>query len=132
MKYLRQFLLILIFAFLGELLRFLIPLSIPGSIYGLVLLFIALMTGIVKLPQVKEASKFLIEIMPLVFIPAGVKLLTSWGVLQPILLPVAVITVVSTVVVMVVSGWVTQLVIRRGGGDCDRDCGKSKNQREEN
>ena len=123
MKYLRQFLLILIFSFLGEILRFLIPLSIPGSIYGLVLLFIALMTGIVKLPQVKEASRFLIEIMPLVFIPAGVKLLTSWGVLQPILLPVAVITVVSTVVVMVVSGWVTQLVIRRGGGDCDRDCG---------
>lgn len=132
MKYLRQFLLILIFSFLGEILRFLIPLSIPGSIYGLVLLFIALMTGIVKLPQVKEASRFLIEIMPLVFIPAGVKLLTSWGVLQPILLPVAVITVVSTVVVMVVSGWVTQLVIRRGGGDCDRDCGESKNQRKAN
>lgn len=120
MKYLRQFLLILIFSFLGELLRFLIPLSIPGSIYGLVLLFIALMTGIVKIPQVKEASKFLIEIMPLVFIPAGVGLLTSWDVLQPILLPVAVITVVSTIVVMVVSGWVTQLVIRWDKGKKNR------------
>lgn len=120
MKYLRQFLLILTFSFLGELMRFLIPLSIPGSIYGLVLLFIALMTGIVKLPQVKEASKFLIEIMPLVFIPAGVGLLTSWEVLQPILLPVAVITVVSTVVVMVVSGWVTQLVIRWDKGKKNR------------
>lgn len=120
MKYLRQFLLILTFSFLGELLRFLIPLSIPGSIYGLVLLFIALMTGIVKLPQVKEASQFLIEIMPLVFIPAGVGLLTSWEVLQPILLPIAVITVVSTVVVMVVSGWVTQLVIRWDKGKKNR------------
>lgn len=118
MKYLRQFLLILIFSFLGELLRYLIPLSIPGSIYGLVLLFIALMTGIVKLPQVKEASKFLIEIMPLVFIPAGVGLLNSWSVLQPILLPVTVITVVSTAVVMVVSGWVTQLVIRWDKKNC--------------
>ncbi len=118
MKYLRQFLLILIFSFLGELLRYLIPLSIPGSIYGLVLLFIALMTGIVKLPQVKEASKFLIEIMPLVFIPAGVGLLNSWSVLQPILLPVTVITVVSTAVVMVVSGWVTQLVIRWDKKSC--------------
>lgn len=126
MKYLRQFLLILIFSFLGELLRYLIPLSIPGSIYGLVLLFIALMTGIVKLPQVKEASKFLIEIMPLVFIPAGVGLLTSWGVLQPILLPVAVITVVSTVVVMVVSGWVTQLVISRDKKSSNKDMQKKK------
>lgn len=122
MKYLKQFLWILFFSFLGELLRFLIPLSIPGSIYGLVLLFLALMTGIVKLPQVKEASKFFIEIMPLVFIPAGVGLLTSWGVLQPILLPVAVIMVVSTVVVMVVSGWVTQFVVRR---DNRRDFGQA-------
>ena len=110
--------------------RFLIPLSIPGSIYGLVLLFLALMTGIVKLPQVREASKFFIEIMPLVFIPAGVGLLTSWGVLQPILLPVTVIMVVSTVVVMVVSGWVTQLVVRRRKqSDCKQEDIKGENKK---
>ena len=59
-----------------------------ASIYGLVLLFIALMTGLVKLPQVHEAARFLIEIMPLMFIPAGVGLIDSWGELRPILLPV--------------------------------------------
>jgi holin-like protein len=114
MKYLLQFWIILLFSFLGELLHYLIPLQIPASIYGLLLLFAALCTGIVKLPQIKETAKFLIEIMPLLFVPAGVGLLGSWGVLQPILVPVLVIMVVSTVLVMGISGRVTQLVIRRG------------------
>jgi holin-like protein len=114
MKYLLQFWIILLFSFLGELLHYLIPLQIPASIYGLLLLFAALCTGIVKLPQIKETAKFLIEIMPLLFVPAGVGLLGSWGVLQPILVPVLVIMAVSTVLVMGISGRVTQFVIRRG------------------
>ena len=100
MKYLRQFLVILLFSFVGELLHELIPLQIPASIYGLVLLFIALLAGWIRLSQVKEAAKFLIEIMPLMFIPAGVGLLESWGVLKPILLPVCVIMVISTILVL--------------------------------
>ena len=91
MKYLRQLLIILIFSFAGEVLHYLIPIQIPASIYGLVLLFIALMTGLIQLPQVEETAKFLIEIMPMMFIPAGVGLLESWGVLKPILVPVIVI-----------------------------------------
>ena len=79
MKYLRQLLMILIFSFIGEVLHAVIPIQMPASIYGLVLLFIALMTGMVKLPQVHEAARFLIEIMPLMFIPAGVGLIDSWG-----------------------------------------------------
>ena len=84
MKYLRQLLMILIFSFIGEVLHAVIPIQMPASIYGLVLLFIALMTGLVKLPQVHEAARFLIEIMPLMFIPAGVGLIDSWGELRPI------------------------------------------------
>ena len=97
MKYLRQLLMILIFSFIGEVLHAVIPIQMPASIYGLVLLFIALMTGLVKLPQVHEAARFLIEIMPLMFIPAGVGLIDSWGELRPILLPVIVLLLVSTV-----------------------------------
>jgi holin-like protein len=62
---------------------------------------------------VKETAKFLIEIMPMMFVPAGVGLMESWGELQPILLPVVVIMVVSTVLVMGVSGRVTQGMIHR-------------------
>lgn len=114
MKYLRQLLIILIFSFAGEVLHYMVPIQIPASIYGLVLLFIGLMTGLIQLSQVQETAKFLIEIMPMMFIPAGVGLLESWGVLKPILVPVILILVVSTVLVMGVSGLVTQGVMHIG------------------
>ena len=118
MKYLRQLLMILIFSFIGEVLHAVIPIQMPASIYGLVLLFIALMTGLVKLPQVHEAARFLIEIMPLMFIPAAVGLTESWDKISPIFWKLIIVTAVSTVLVMAISGRVTQFVIRHEkGGD---------------
>ena len=99
MKYLRQFLLILFISFLGELLKYFLPLPIPASIYGMVILFIGLLSGIIKLDAVKDVGKFLIEIMPVMFIPAGVGLMASWGTLKPVLVPVSVIRVVGLVAV---------------------------------
>lgn len=112
MKFLRQFGLILLITFLGEVCRTFIPLPIPASIYGLLLMLIALTTGIIKLEHVKESSAFLIEIMPLMFIPAAVGILDSWGAMKAICLPIIFITVATTVIVMVVTGRVTQFVIR--------------------
>lgn len=114
MKYLRQFMIILLFSFLGELLKYVLPFLVPASIYGLVLLFIALETRILPLAAVKDAGKFMIEIMPLMFIPAGAGLIDAWDALRPICVQIVVIMVVSTIVVMIVSGHVTQFVMRRG------------------
>ena len=113
LRYLKQFMIILTISFLGEVLHYIIPLLVPASIYGLLLMLLALCTGIVKLSSVREAGKFLIDIMPVMFIPAAVGLLETWGILKPVWLPVVVITVVSTVLVMGVSGLVAQLVIRK-------------------
>ncbi len=113
MKYIKQFLIILGISFLGELLKLFLPLPIPASIYGMILMFAGLMTGVIKLESVKETGIFLIEIMPVMFIPAGVGLMTSFGTLQPILLPVSVITVVTVLTVMLAAGWVSQIIIRR-------------------
>ena len=71
MKFLRQFMIILLLSFLGEVLKMFIPLPIPASVYGLVLMLLCLVTGILKTSQVKEAAFFLIEIMPVMFIPAA-------------------------------------------------------------
>lgn len=111
MKYLRQFAIILFISLLGELFRVLIPLPIPASVYGLVLMLLALITGILKVHQVKEASALLIEIMPVMFIPAGVGLLESWPALRPVWIPVVLITILTTVLVMVVTGRVAQRMI---------------------
>lgn len=112
MKYLKQFLIIIFVSFIGEILKELIPFPVPASIYGMVIMFAGLMSGIIKEECVSGTGDFLIEIMPVMFIPAAAGLIDSWGILKPVLLPVSVITVVSTVIVMVVSGRVTQFVLR--------------------
>ena len=115
MKYLRQFGIILAVTCTGEIIKYFIPLPIPGSIYGLILMFVLLLLRAIKVEHVKETGEFLIEIMPLMFIPAGVGLITSWGQLQSFLAPLLVITVVSTFVVMIVTGKVTDFLISRTG-----------------
>ena len=113
MKILRQFVIILLISFLGELLKAALPLPVPASVWGLILMLAALKTGVLKLSQVSDAAVFLIEIMPVMFIPAGVGLLKSWPALQPIWIPVMFIVIVTTVLVMVVTGKVTQGIIRK-------------------
>ncbi len=71
MKLLYQFGIILFITFLGEALYALLPLPVPASIYGLLLMLLCLVTGIVRLEQVKIAADFLLEIMPPMFIPAA-------------------------------------------------------------
>ena len=121
MKYVRQFWIILLISAMGEALHVLILLPVPASVYGLVIMLIALLTHIIKLDQVKEAAEFLIETMPVMFIPAGVGLLTAWGVLKPVCVPIILIVAITTVVVMIVTGRVTQAVIRM-----DRKKGQKK------
>ena len=117
MKYVKQFLIIAAIAFVGEILNYLIPLPIPGSIYGMVILFIGLTTGCIPLSSVKETGKFLVEIMPMMFIPAAVGLMESWGVMKPIFLPIAVVVGLSTIVVMAAAGLSSQAIIHEDGGE---------------
>jgi len=125
MKYLKQFLIILLISFVGELLKYVLPLPIPASIYGMVILLVGLLTGWIALDAVKDVGKFLIEIMPVMFIPAGVGLMSSWGILKPLILPVSIITVVTIVTVMAATGKVSQWVIRKGKSD------KEENEKDE-
>jgi len=119
MKYLKQFLIIVGISCVGDFLKMLIPLPVPASIYGMMILFAGLCTGLIPLDNVKDAGKFLIEIMPVMFIPAGVGLITAWDVLRPILWQIVLVTVVSTVAVMAAGGRCTQFMLakksRRGG-----------------
>ena len=113
MKWMKQFGIILLISFVGEILEKWIPLPIPASIYGIILLFLCLKLNIIPHEAVHETGKFLIEIMPLMFIPAAVGLLETWDVIAPAWLEYVAVTVISTWVVMIVSGRVTQFVIRR-------------------
>ena len=96
----------------GEVLKYLIPLPIPASIYGLVIMLMLLISRKLKLEQVQDVADFLIEIMPMMFIPAAVGLLVSWKQLQSMLVPAVVVTFVSTVVVMGVTGKVSDFLTK--------------------
>ena len=96
MKYLKQFGIIIIISFIGEFMN----------------MFLCLKLHIIKPEDVRETAKLLIEIMPIMFIPAAVGLVESWGSIQSNLLAYAVITVISTIIVMAVSGIVTQVIIK--------------------
>ena len=113
MKYLKQLFFILLFSFLGELLAAGIPLPIPAAIYGIVLLFAALCTGLLKAEKVADTARFLINCMPLLFVAPAVNILRYWDVIAPEVAAVCVITAVSTVAVFAVAGLVTQL-LRKG------------------
>ena len=114
MKYLKQFTIILAVSFVGEILHKIISLPIPSSIYGIVLLFFLLETKQLPVEAVAETGKFLLEIMPVMFIPAAVGIIDAWDVIRPSLLSYAMITFVSTVLVMVSAGKVTQAIIKKG------------------
>ena len=121
MNYLKQFLIILTVCFIGEILHAMIPLPIPASIYGLVLMLICLIAKIIPEEKVSAVSDFLIGIMPVMFIPSAVGLMGYWEAIKPILLAVVVITVAMNVLVFAVSGRVTQAVIRMDNKKKARD-----------
>lgn len=113
MKIIGQLFIILLISFAGELLNTLLPLPIPASIYGIILLFCLLEFKILPLKAVKETGDFLVSIMQLMFIPAAVGLLEAWDVIRPNWPAYILITLISTFVVLFISGRVTQAVIRR-------------------
>ena len=112
MKYIKQLSIILAVTFAGEVLNHVIPLPVPAGIYGIVILFLLLLTKVVPLSLVEDAGGFLIDIMALMFIPAAVGLIESWNGIRSSVVAYVVICLVSTVVTMVVSGHTTQLIMR--------------------
>lgn len=119
MKYLSQFLIILGFTILGEALQRLIPLPIPASVYGLVLLFAALCLRIVKPEQVEDVGAFLRSILPVLFVAPTVGIVESWGLIAGQLLPIALLLVGSTVTTFGISGRLTRHLMKKGGGKHD-------------
>lgn len=104
MKYLFQFMIILIFVFLGEVCEYFIPLPIAGSIYGLLLLFIALWTGIVKLSWVSDVADWFHSVMALFFIAPAVAVIDIWPQISDIWYYLVLLLVAAYFVTMVITG----------------------------
>ena len=120
MKYIKQFCIIILISLAGEILNYIIPLPIPASIYGLLIMLTCLCTGVISPESVRDCAHFLIEIMPLMFISPAVGLIASWDSIRPKVVCYIVMTAVSTIAVMAVSGRVTQAVLHHGKRSGDK------------
>lgn len=112
MSHLHAIALIFGISWIGDLLHQLLPLPVPGSIYGLVILLLLLLTGIVKLEKVRPTGDFLISLMPLMFIAPSVGLMDGFDTFKDFLAPMIVICAVTTPAVMAATGLTAQGLMR--------------------
>lgn len=112
MKYLKQVAILFAFTFISEILNRIIPLPIPASIYGLLLLFLCLEFKIIKIDQIKDTADFLLAILPIMFVPSSVGFIKALPLMEQYGIQFLIIGVSTTFSVMIVSGLVTQLILR--------------------
>lgn len=116
MKYIGQFGIIILFSLAGELCHVLLPFPIPASLYGMVLLLLALALKLLRLDAVKETGAFLASMLPLLFVAPTVGLMACWDLIRGNLAGIVIVTVASTVLTFGISGLLVK-IIREGGDD---------------
>ncbi|CAM3149207.1 CidA/LrgA family protein [Streptobacillus ratti] len=114
MKIIMELSYILFFSFIGQSLSKIINLPIPGSVIGLILFFLALQFKIVKLESVETTSKFLVDNLAILFIPAGVGIMISFKHIKDIWVSILLICLFTTILSLVVAGKLTQHLISKG------------------
>jgi holin-like protein len=114
MKFMKQLSVILAVSFIAELMEYMIPLPVAASVYGLLLMLLGLVTKVIPLEKVEGAADFLVEIMPILFVPPTVSIMTSVEAMKQMMVPLCVISVVSTILIMTVTGRTAQAILRAG------------------
>lgn len=97
---------------LGELIVYLTHIPLPSSILGMLLLTFLLKTGWIKLQWVQGLSDFLVANIGFFFVPPGVALMLYFDIIEAQFWPIVCATVVSTVLVLAITGWVHQTLTR--------------------
>ena len=100
---------------LGELIVFLTDVKLPSSIIGMLSLALFLKLGWVKLKWVQGLSDFLVANLGFFFVPSGVALMLYFDIIEAQFWPIVIASVVSTLLVLVVTGWIHQIVRKANG-----------------
>lgn len=112
MKYLRQLMIVLSAYLLGELIRISLHIPLPGNVLGMIILFAALCSGVIKVEMIEEVGEFLLSHLSFFFLPAGVALITSFKTIKGNVLSLLIICIISTSLVMITSGYTVRLLKR--------------------
>ena len=112
MKIIRQIGIIFTVCWISILVEKILPFAFPASVIGMLLLFICLLTGVLKIEHIQEKADFLLENMAFFFVPAGVSIINYFDVLESTWIQLVVICVISTVVTFAVTAWSVKLTVR--------------------
>lgn len=104
---------ILFFYFVGECLSYLINGWIPGSVCGMILLFLSLMTNWINPKSIQPVASVLTKNMALFFVPAGVGLMTSFDLISKYWATLTVIITITTWLIIAVVGWIQETMEKR-------------------
>lgn len=120
MDIIKELVIILAILFSGELINKAFGLILPGNVIGMLILFLLLLSGLVKLKHLEKVSDFLLNNLTIFFIPAGVGILKYYPLLAGKLLPFLIVVVISTIIVMVFTAYVieiSQRMVKNGHSD---------------
>lgn len=113
MKLFRETLIILGIYLIGEILSSALSLPIPGNILGMILLFVLLCTKTIKVEQISTVTNFLLDHLAFFFIPAGVGLMSSMGIIKATWLQLLIVCIVTTIVIIAITGLTVQFIAER-------------------
>lgn len=113
MKFFRESILLLSIYFAGEILSKLLNLPVPGSIVGMILLFVLLTSNIIKVEKVENLANFFLDHLAFFFIPASVGLMTSFASLKGSIFKIILLCILTTIIVIAVTGITVQFICNR-------------------
>lgn len=111
MKILKEFTIILLIIFFSDTLSKTFSLPLPGSIIGMLLLLGLLLLKIVKVETLKTSSTYMLDNLAFFFLPAGVGIISSFNLLKGNTIKIIFIIIISTLVVLLVTGYTVQGLI---------------------
>ena len=113
MLLIRQLGIIIGICFLGEFMNKLLGIPIPANVLGMLLLLVFLIFGLIKEDHIDKISQFLLDHLAFIFVPAGVSILNNIKLIRDQWLPIVLTILLSTIIVMAVTGLTVQFLIRR-------------------
>ena len=119
MKILKQFGVIFGVCWVSLVIEHYLPFSFPASVIGMILLLICLLTGFLKIEHVQEKADFLLGNMAIFFVPAGVSLINSLGLITENMLVLLLSGTIATVVIMIVTGKIVEVMINKDDKSSD-------------
>lgn len=112
MKILTQIGIVLGICFLGEMIASALPFSFPSSVISMIILFILLITKVIKTEHIKEKSDFLLKNMAFFFIPAGVGIMSNFEFIKSSIVQILIICLITTILTFVATSFTVQAVLK--------------------